>query len=129
MPVIWTRMQPSWCGGAARQVTARARTRATEIAVDQVAQMEAILGLFGLHSCGFVMKFNYKYGASRLKLALFLRLHENDMQVTFSFLYHLSRARMLALDCLKTDVCEWPARAGGAQPITNQALDSSDSGA
>jgi hypothetical protein len=130
MPVISTRMQAGGRGGAARHGTAsprgkaraRAITRATKIALDRDVRIEAIPGLFDLHSCGFGMKFNYKYGASRQKLALFLRLHENDMQVTFSFLYRLSDAPLWVSGYLCTVPCAWTAGADGGRPATNTAL-------
>jgi hypothetical protein len=68
------------------------------------------------------MKFTYRYGDFRQKLALFLRLYENDTKAESSFLYHLCGARLRVPDCLKTDLCAWPARAGGGQPTTNAAL-------
>jgi hypothetical protein len=56
------------------------------------------------------------------KLALFLRLYENDTKAKSNFLYHLSGARLRVSDCLKTDLCAWPAHADGGQTTTSQAL-------
>jgi hypothetical protein len=56
------------------------------------------------------------------KLALFLRLYENDTKAQSSFLYHLSGGSLRFFGCLKTDVCAWPARTGGGRPTTNTAI-------
>jgi hypothetical protein len=84
--------------------------------------IRAIPGPFGVFLCGCGMKNLEKQGALRQKLALFLRLYENDTKAKSSFLYHLSGARFRVSDCPNSDLCDWPSRAGGAQPTTNQAL-------
>jgi hypothetical protein len=55
------------------------------------------------------------------KLALFVRLYENDTKVQSSFLYDLSGGRLRSSGRLKSVPRSRLARAGSREPVTNAA--------